>query len=311
MIPENLEALFGERVRWMEVHNYSQTTIAADRQALTKFQRWCAEREVVQLGEVTPEILEAYQRWLHHQKSVKGKNLSPRTQHLFLGVVQRCFDWAHQQGYYLADPSSTVTLPRLPSRILPQVLSVDEIEAVLQLPDLNDPLGIRDRAILEVLYACAIRRSELQHLKPGEIDRTREVLWVRQGKGKKDRIVPISRRAIDWVERYENEVREKWLQKNPQSEELFLSRKGNGISDSILNDRIGQYLKKAVPNKGGNCHTMRHSVATILLENGCGIRYIQELLGHTSLTTTQIYTRVVASNLKEVYQRFHPSAQKG
>ncbi len=307
-IPQTLESLFRQRLRWLEVKNYSEGTLEREEVAFEKFMKWCQLRDVNSPQEVTASVLQGYQRHLHHQRSQDGKPWSIAYQHLLLGAVNRAFSWARKQGFVRVNPAQGMELPKLPQTLPKDVLTIDQMELVLKLPDISTPVGLRDRAFLEVLYATAGRRTELLNLKPFDLDRNREVMWIRQGKGRKDRVIPISERALEWVDKYEKEAREKFLLKNPQAEHLFLSQKGKRWSENGCNERIGHYLSTAFPEVSGNSHLFRHSVATALLESGCDLRTIQELLGHASLSTTQRYLKLETGHLKAMYKKYHPSA---
>jgi integrase/recombinase XerD len=180
----------------------------------------------------------------------------------------------------------------------------------LEAPDLNTPYGIRDRALLEVFYATGLRRNEVLKLTPADLDRKSGIVWVNQGKGKKDREVPIAFSTLEWVAHYEAEVREHWISKGKNENQLFLNNRGKPLTRYSCNDRVLQYVRQVAPNKKGSCHLIRHSISTHLLERGCHIRFIQEILGHTSLSSTQRYAQVRIMHLREAYKRYHPSMKK-
>ena len=178
---------------------------------------------------------------------------------------------------------------------------------MLSQPELTDPAGLRDRAMLEVLYATGIRRSELAHLAVFDIDDDRETLLVRQGKGKRDRMVPIGERALLWVRRYLTEARPR-LVAEPDDGTLFVSADGVGFSPDRLTQIAREYVKASGVPKQGTCHLFRHTMATLMLEGGADIRYIQAMLGHAELSTTQIYTQVSIRALRAVHAATHPGA---
>jgi integrase/recombinase XerD len=187
------------------------------------------------------------------------------------------------------------------------VLSASEVEQVMMQPNLADPLGLRDRAILEVLYSTGIRRMELVHLKLFDLDLERGTILIRQGKGKKDRFVPIGDRAAAWVQRYIREARPK-LAVEPDHGTLFLASTGEEISRDHLTATVRAYMVHAKIGKTGSCHLFRHTMATLMLEGGADIRFIQQMLGHASLSTTEIYTHVSIRMLKQVHSTTHPAA---
>ena len=211
-----------------------------------------------------------------------------------------------RQHYLLHNPASEIELPRLEHRLPKHVLSVQEMEQVLAQPAIHDPLGLRDRAMLETLYSTGMRRMELIHLKIFDLDTDRGMLTIRQGKGKKDRVIPIGERAAAWVEKYLREVRPN-LVTEPDDRTVFLSNAGEPFCLDHLSNLVRDYVDKANIGKRGACHLFRHSMATLMLENGADIRFIQQMLGHADLNTTQIYTHVSIRKLKEIHTATHPA----
>ena len=181
------------------------------------------------------------------------------------------------------------------------------MDQVLSHTDAGTRLGIRDRAILETFYSTGIRRAELIHLQAYDVDRERGTLLVRQGKGRKDRMVPIGERALAWIDKYVREVRSA-LCREPQKERtLFLTKDGEPFSGTRMCLLVTGYLRQAQVRKSGACHLLRHTMATLMLENGADIRFIQAMLGHGKLETTQIYTHVSIHKLKEIHRATHPA----
>lgn len=307
--PHSLQSLIDTRIKWLQIHNYAVQTLSSEKKLLYKFGQWCHQRAIEKPQEVTLATLEAYQHWLSQQKTKAGNPLSLNYQRESLARVRLCFQWAYKQGFLLLDPTVSLRLPRKVKPLPAQVLSLAELEAILGVPDTETTLGLRDRALLEVLYSTAIRLGELLNLKVSDLDRGRELLWIRQGKGKKDRMVPISKRAIDWVDRYEQDSRSLLLYRRRRCDSLFIGRYGKPLGKIGCNLRVTGYIRQVAPEKKGSCHLIRHSVATILMERGCHVRYIQELLGHQHLSSTQVYTKVAIPHLKAVYQRCHPSSK--
>jgi integrase/recombinase XerD len=220
------------------------------------------------------------------------------------------FKWLTRQNVLLWNPASELELPRLERRLPRYVLTESEAEAVMQQPDTSEPLGVRDRAILEVLYSTGIRRMEVLGLSVFDLDAERGTLLVRQGKGKKDRMVPIGKRAIAWLERYLDSVRP-GLVVPPDPGNLFLTSLGDEFSPHRLTQLVRDYVVAADTGKKGACHLFRHTMATVMLEGGADIRYIQEMLGHAELTTTQIYTQVSIRRLQAVHAATHPAEREG
>jgi len=210
----------------------------------------------------------------------------------------------------LHNPASELELPRLPHRLPRSVLTVQEVEQVLQQPDIHDPIGLRDRAILEMLYSTGMRRMEVIHLTLYDLDTERGTILIRQGKGKKDRYVPIGERAAAWVQKYIREARPK-LAVDPDRGTLFLTHTGEEIGRDMLTMTVRSCVLKAKTGKTGACHLFRHTMATLMHENGADIRFIQEILGHVKLETTQIYTHVSIRALQQVHAATHPAALLG
>jgi integrase/recombinase XerD len=295
---------FGE---WMGAHGYSPRTIDNRRVMLSYLVDWLAERGVTRPVEVTRPMLESYQRALFHYRKRDGDPLSFRSQSQRLLAVRAFFKWAARQRHLLHNPASEIELPRAERRLPRPALSLAEAEQVLAQPDITDPAGLRDRAMLEVLYSTGIRRSELAHLALVDIDADRATLLVRQGKGRKDRMVPIGERALAWVGKYLVEARPR-LVAEPDDGTLFVSAEGVGFSPDRLTQIARDYVRASGVPKVGACHLFRHTMATLMLEGGADIRYIQAMLGHAELSTTQIYTQVSIRALQAVHAATHPGA---
>jgi integrase/recombinase XerD len=186
------------------------------------------------------------------------------------------------------------------------VLSADEAERVLAQPNVETPLGLRDRTLLEFLYSTGIRRAELVHLNIDDIDFARGVANVHAGKGNKDRVVPIGERALRWLQRYIDDVRPHYLFGEAQPA-LWLNYAGLRVGQNYVGHIVRNYILRSKIAKTGSCHLFRHTVATLMLENGADIRFIQAMLGHANLQSTQVYTRVSIAKLKEVHTATHPA----
>jgi integrase/recombinase XerD len=183
---------------------------------------------------------------------------------------------------------------------------VREAEAVLAQPNVTTTTGLRDRAILETLYATGIRRTELVGLSTGDVDLERGTLWIRRGKGGRQRVVPISRRTLAWIERYRI-ASPPQLDSRPDDGPLFLARGGRRLRPEHVSDTVRRYVRSASLGKTGSCHLFRHTMATLMLENGADVRFIQAILGHAQLSTTALYTHVSIAVLQAVYRRTHPA----
>jgi integrase/recombinase XerD len=221
--------------------------------------------------------------------------------------VRAFFKWLTKQNVLLSNPASELELPRLPKQLPRNVMSASEVEAVLAVPDVTTTLGIRDRAMMEVLYSTGIRRLELVGLAVFDIDHERGTLLVREGKGRKDRMVPIGARALAWVRKYVDEARDE-LARSASDTTLFLSNMGDAFEPDRVTELVRDYVNAADVGKKGACHMFRHSMATLMLEHGADIRIIQEMLGHSDLSSTQLYAQVSIRHLKAIHEATHPAA---
>ncbi|MCZ2132703.1 MAG: site-specific tyrosine recombinase XerD [Bacteroidetes bacterium] len=205
------------------------------------------------------------------------------------------------------DPTETLELPKS-GRELPDVLSADEISLLLEQPDVKNPAGVRDRAILETLYACGLRVSELCNLCRRDILPDVEIIRV-FGKGSKERIVPVGRSALEWLDRYSRDVRPLFMKSGAETEgKLFLNQRGRGLTRMAVWNIVSSAAHKAGLPQNVHPHTFRHSFATHLLEGGADLRAVQEMLGHSDIATTQIYTHIDREYIREVHRAFHPRA---
>lgn len=293
-------------VEHLEVRAYSPRTVDQRRRDLTAFADWCKERGVYEAAEATKPVLVQYQRALFHRRKRNGQRLSAATQVSRLCALRQLFGWLVRNDELAANPASDLELPKV-TRVLPKdVLTAKEAELILLGPDTSDALGVRARAILEVLYSTGIRRMELIELSIYDVDPARGCIHIRKGKGGKGRIIPIGERALLWVLKYLDEVRPLLLT-DPQETTLLLTTNGEPLSKHWLSDVVRGFIEQAGIDKKGSCHLFRHTMATLMLENGADLRFIQTMLGHESLETTQIYTRVAIHKLKQVHDATHPA----
>lgn len=292
----------------LRARNYSEGTVIDRAQSIHVFLAWAAERDLTRASQITRPILENFQRWLWRYTKPNGQRLGWSTQRGRLGHLKDWFRWMTRQNVLLHNPASELELPRPEKRLSQEVLSPSELDRLLAIPDVNDPLGIRDRTMLELFYSTGIRRAELCRLELSDLNTERRTLHVRLGKGKKDRIVPVGLRAIHWLERYLKEVRPR-LCLDTRTQALFLTGYGEAFNPDVLSRMVASWLEQAGLKRRGCCHVLRHTCATHMLENGADIRFIQQLLGHEKLDTTAIYTEVSIKQLQEVHARCHPSAK--
>jgi integrase/recombinase XerD len=306
-LPDNaLTHAMLEFLAWSEATGCTETTIATRKQSLRIFLMWCAERSIARAQEVTLPMLERYQRYLFHYRKSDGAPLGFISQRSRLVPVKTFFQWLTRSRLILTNPASELVLPRPPKKLPRHILSLPEIEAILATCDLQTLPGVRDRAVIETLYSTGIRRMELGRLKVYDVDLDGGALFVREGKGRKDRMIPIGARACAWITKYLMDVRPA-LVVEPDEGILFLTDYG----ERLKGERLGHLVRSAIERAGysfpGSCHLFRHAMATHMLENGADIRFIQAMLGHARLTTTEIYTQVSILKLKEIHAATHPA----
>jgi integrase/recombinase XerD len=277
----------------------SANTVAAYRRDLLKFEAFAKKRKL-SLEAVRRDDLVDFLSSLYHQK------LESRTVARHLVTLRNFFRFAQIKEMITEDPTLNLESPKI-RRSLPGYLRLEEVEKLLAQPDEKTPIGLRDRAMLEVLYSSGLRVSELIGLRVMDLDRSAGCLRC-IGKGDKERIVPIGKKATALVERYLREARPKLLGKGTNSTALFINRRGGSFSRVGVWKILSAYGRQAGLRVALTLHMLRHSFATHLLERGADLRSVQLMLGHSDISTTQIYTHVVEERLKQIYKAHHPRA---
>jgi integrase/recombinase XerD len=305
--PDSVAAWLQRHLDALEVRQVSKASLKSRKSQLAHFNAWCVEHGIERPHEVTHAHVEAFQGHLFRYRRRDGRPMSASGQVQILGGVNVFFSWMVKHRHLPSNPACDVELPRVPKG-LRDPMTASEVEAVLALPDLTYAQGLRDRAMLELLYGTGIRRMELAALNTADIERERGTLHVRRGKGGKGRFVPIGERAQAWVTKYETEARP-LLQGDPHEPALFLNIDGRRLSMNALSWRVRSYLDKAGVHKAGACHLFRHTMATVMLDNGADVRHVQEMLGHADIGTTQLYTHVSIAKLQAVHAATHPAAR--
>jgi len=304
--PNALSQCLREFVDWCGVQGLSPRTLHQRRRATRRFILWCVDRGLSSPTEITLPILERYQRHLYHYRKTDGAPLAFSSQYAELAPLKAYFKWLTRSRYTLYNAAAELELPKVLPRLARYILSIADVEAILNATDTKTILGLRDRAAMEVLYSSAIRRMELIKLAIYDVDTRGGTLLVRAGKGAKDRRIPIGDRACAWLDRYLDEVRPELLTgRDPGN--VFLTVHGDPLDSYTLGETVKRYIAKAGVNVKGACHLFRHACATHMLENGADTRFIQALLGHASLSTTQVYTHVAINKLKEIHTATHPA----
>jgi integrase/recombinase XerD len=276
----------------------SDNTIQAYRRDIVKFSEFAATRKLaakdVSRGDVVDFLASLYR-----------KGLDSRSVARHLVTIRHFFRFSLMEGYVTDDPAVTIESPRF-RQSLPEFLSLEEVDRLLKQPDTTAIVGMRDRAMIELMYSCGLRVSELCALRVSDLQAESGCLRC-IGKGNKERLVPVGRQALEAVQRYLRSSRPK-LQGEDSSPYLFLNQKGRKVDRISYWKALGAYGRKAGLRKALTPHMLRHSFATHLLDRGADLRSVQMMLGHSDISTTQIYTHVVEERLKQVYKAHHPRA---
>jgi integrase/recombinase XerD len=280
---------------WME-RGLSENTLGAYRADLIALNQRLTTRSIELARAARADILD-YIAWRVESGA------KPRSTARQLSSFRRFYRYLLREGALSEDPTAQIAMPKI-GRALPQSLTEEEVESLLAAPIVNEPLGHRDRAMLEVLYATGVRVSELINLKMAQINLNQGVLRI-IGKGDRERLIPLGDEAQDWVKEFVEGPRIEILLER-QTEYLFPTRRGDRMTRQAFWHIIKRYAKKAGVKKKLSPHTVRHAFATHLLNNGADLRVVQLLLGHSDVSTTQIYTHVARERMKELHSRHHP-----
>jgi integrase/recombinase XerD len=280
---------------WME-RGLSPNTLSAYRADLTALDRWLQGRGCSSLAAKRADVL----AFIAHR--VEG-GARPRSTARQLSSFRRYYRYLIREGTIKEDPTAQIAMPKI-GRSLPKSLTEEEVEALLAAPTLDDPLGNRDRSMLEVLYATGLRVSELVNLKSSQVNMNQGVLRI-VGKGDRERLIPLGEEAVEWLQKFISGPRLEILLER-QTEYLFPTRRGDRMTRQAFWHIIKRYAQKAGVAKTLSPHTLRHAFATHLLNHGADLRVVQMLLGHSDLSTTQIYTHVARERMKELHAQHHP-----
>jgi len=273
----------------LKVKGYAPATIDSYTKNLNQFTAWLSGRDIGDLRQVTRQVI------LDYQTHVMAQPLAMETRALKIRAVKRLFEY--------------LETCRQNKKIGP-VLSVAEMQKLLEQPNLSWPGQIRDRAIMEVFYSTAIRLDELLSLEVYHVDVKSRVIYVRKGKGNRQRVVPLGKQAAHFLTEYLNRIRPVYARKNPKTRNLFLCQNGRPVTRGAIRARLKEYKEGAGITKPVSPHVFRRSCATHLLQGGADIRYVQKLLGHKEIKTTQQYTKIKPADVKQMHNQTHPN-QKG
>jgi integrase/recombinase XerD len=279
---------------WLE-DGLSKNTLESYRLDLTTFAAWVYTQH--------KQLLTVDKHDIQQYLAVKFPQSKPRSIGRLIASLRRFYRYGLRENKISVDPTLQIESPKLP-RSLPKSLNEDEVLALLNAPDLTEPAGLRDRAMLELLYACGLRVSELVGIKTTEVSLSDAVVRV-TGKGSKTRLVPMGEEAADWIGRYLKQARPEILQKR-LSDALFVTNRGEAMTRQAFWYLIKRYSLLAGITKPMSPHVLRHAFATHLLNHGADLRVVQMLLGHSDISTTQIYTHVARERLKKLHSQHHP-----
>ncbi|MGM0217230.1 site-specific tyrosine recombinase XerD [Enterococcus sp. AZ126] len=267
---------------------------------LHKYLLFLKEQKIDQWQLIDRYIIMEYLQTLHNEHN------SSATIIRMISSLRGFHQFLRQEGFTDHDPMQHIDSPKKAQK-LPNTLSVEEVTKLIETPDTTKPLGIRNRTILEVMYATGLRVSELVDLKIGDLHLSMGLLQT-IGKGDKERIIPLGDYAIQWIEKYLEEARPTLIKKNQNETRLFVNHHGKPLSRQGVWKNLNKIVQEAGINKNITPHTLRHSFATHLLENGADLRIVQELLGHADISTTQIYTHITKQRMADVYKQHFPRA---
>ena len=325
--PESMvtsESLVTALQEWHRVQGCSERTVHADWQRLNPFWRFLERRDVLRAGKldlttITTALIADYQTHLfdypHHRT---GKKITPCSQANYLQGILTLFQFLHKTHRLAHDPSRVIKLPKATVALPAAILTPHEVRRLLMMPNTRTVLGFRDRCMLEVLWTTGVRINELLTIDVDDVQFEQGLLLIRQGKGSKQRLIPIGTSALTWLRRYLDTVRplltrealpkRRWRPATV-SLRLFLSQTGQELEQSSIAHCLRAYQRKARIRKRITAHVFRHTLATEMLRAGADLRHIQEMLGHEDLATTQRYLRVVKADLKKVHHATHPREQ--
>lgn len=309
-IKSELEELKDKYLEHLLINNFSECTIKNANYAIIGLSRFLKSKRISRIADVTTEILQEYQVSL--KERIQEKNGKPLAKATIIGKLQpikEYFRWLAKNSIILYDPTTDMEIPIQKKELPKTILTIEEVEKVLSIPKEDNIIGFRDKTIMELLYATGIRNMELRQLTVRNVNLDNKTIFIKEGKGSKDRVIPLIPIAQKYLKTYMETIRPK-LQKDKREQTLFLNLNGKPFDRQGLCELIQKYAQASNVNKPVTAHIFRHSIATHLLENGMSIRYIQEFLGHASLGTTQRYARVTIKDLRRMYAKHHPKQKR-
>jgi len=288
-------------VEYLKSRGFTKRSIETYAKRVKFFGGYLERKRIDHINEIDRQEVLEYQMYLMNKKP----EISLNTQQGYLVILKSFMGYLVKSNKMLSNPAGDVELPRQ-KRSLPRgIMTVKEVRKLLKQPDVEDKYGLRDRAILEVLYSTGIRNQEIRELKVRDVDFKEQTMRIIDGKGRKDRIVPIGKASSEYLRQYIQKSRPLFL-KNKEEQALFVGAKQRSLARATLSGIVRQYVKKAKIKKQVTAHSLRHSCATHMLRNRASLRHIQVLLGHKSLETTQKYMQVEIGDLKRAHRKYHP-----
>lgn len=301
---------------WQSLKGFSPRTIVSHRHKLTSFVSYLGDRGVNDVAALSSEWIKGYQedlQWktIRGRVSSSGRFLSTNTRNNIISTLRMFLRWLYREEFLATDLAKHTVYAKLPKRLPKNILTVDEMEKILSLPDETKPHGLRDKLLLELLYGTGLRASELCKIKLHHVDMRQRQVFVEDGKGGKDRVLPLSEGLCRLISEYLTKVRGELLQRwHCHKNDYLFPGKNGGLCVGYLQDQLKRYGKAAELTKRVHPHAFRHAFATHMLNNGAPIRVVQTLLGHENINTTQVYTHVTINDLKKAHARYHPRERK-
>ncbi len=286
--------------RHLKAAGYAEATLDSYRKGLGQFLRYLQEENISDIRKVSHQVIVDY------QQVVMSQPIAMESKALKLRPVKRLFEHLVQSHKLLINPAEGIVETCRKNRKIGPVLTLKEVKQLMDQPNLSLKIGIRDRAIMEVLYATAIRLNELLSLEVYHVDLADKVLYIRKGKGRKQRVVPLGKAATARLREYLEKIRGYYARKRPKQRRLFLLNTGDALTPGCIRSNLRKYRIEAGIIKPVSPHTFRRTCATHLLQAGVDIRYIQKLLGHRHLKTTQAYTKIMPVEVKRMHDKTHP-----
>ena len=311
-----LQDLKDRYMAWMMATGYAEDSLKAAHADIEWLFRFLAGAGIARIADVTPEGLNDYSIWFREHKSMKNESQTVSLMHIaqrLIGVKQ-FFKWLAKQMVILYDPAEDLEVPKIHRGLPKTILTQVEARRLLDAPDLESPVGYRDKALLELLYATGIRTKELIRLKIEDVNLKDQTIFIHQGKYRKDRLIPVPVSTAGYLKEYMERVRPRFARsmwsEGSDKGFLFLNYTGGAVNAARLKDIFKRAKQAAKIDKTVTAMVLRHSIASHLLENGMDMRYIQEFLGHERMSSTQVYAKVTLSGLRKHYNKAHPKERR-